>query len=211
VETRIEPPTLREISPLFGITAEAYFASLPPALKELVEGIRAQKNSGTRPKPSSTLVDQSSTLTAEIRRSLLDTVAALVDENLTGRSDMCSQFASLLRLGLEELGVSARIVCGKAMYYSNSRELFRWDHVWLRIGSEVVDGNLDILNENPMVPSAVLASPFWGEVRNIPSDRRLRESNDKIAPIDEDVEEIWWPELKSQLEPLKRLVNFEKT
>jgi hypothetical protein len=124
---------------------------------------------------------------------------------------MCSQFASLLRLALGELGVSARIVCGKAMYYSDDREVFRWDHVWLRIGSEIVDGNADILDENPLVPSNVRAKPFWGEVRYVPSDRRLRESNASIAPIDEDVDRIWWPELKLQLQPLKRLLNIKNS
>lgn len=194
---------MREISPAYGMSADDFLAVSPTESRLLVERIRVEKAAGMRPKPSSDLIDKSYTLTADIRRSLLDFVAALTDENLFGRSEMCIQFASLLNLALTELGVDSRIAVGTAMYYDGSTEIFRWDHAWVRIGNEAVDGNTDILIENPMVPEAVRASPFWGAVTDIPPDRRLREAHGMLPPTDEDVDKIWWPELKSKIQRFK--------
>jgi len=32
----------------------------------------------------------------------------------------------------------------------------------VRIGDEVVDGNVDCLSENPLVPDIVRVAPYWG-------------------------------------------------
>ena len=50
------------------------------------------------------------------RKPLLDKVAALVDENLCGRSEMCQQFAELLDLALSYLRLPSRPVVGLAMW-----------------------------------------------------------------------------------------------
>ena len=81
------------------------------------------------------------------RMAVVDTVARLVDRNLSGRSDMCMQFADLLHRALRHLHLPARAVLGKCIYYLDSREIFRWDHAWVRVGYEVIDGNVDILSE----------------------------------------------------------------
>ena len=191
---------MREISPATNMSAEEYLRLAPPEGQELVRRIRRQKEEGTRPMPSASLIDCSVLLTAQRRKSLLDRVAVLVDENLFGRAEMCMQFSSLLAMALSHLGLSARTALGKALYYHDGREIFRWDHAWVRIGEEIVDGNVDILFENPMVPPSVNVSLFWGSINDVPRDRRLREDRTRAMPPDAYVSEIWWPELRSWLD-----------
>ena len=39
----------------------------------------------------------------------------------------------------------------------------------------MIDGNVDSLVENPMVPSSVNVAPYWGPITETPADRRSRE------------------------------------
>jgi hypothetical protein len=191
---------LREISPDVNLSAEEYLETRPQ-IKEIVGRIRAEKYAGTRPKPSASLIDHSSILTQAQRLSLLDKVASLVDENLCGRSDMCKQFAALLSHALTHLGLAARPVPGTAIYYDNKgSEIFRWQHAWVRVGEEVIDGNVDCLSENPIVPSSVNIAPYWGPIKKTPADRKLREDHEAKLDPDNDVEDIWWPELLTLLD-----------
>ena len=144
---------------------------------------------------------ENSLLTNEHRRSLLDAVAALVDENLTGRSDMCQQFADLLHRGLTYLNYTSRPAIGLAIYYSpEGQEIHRWKHAWVRVGEEVIDGNVDCLFENPRIPKTVTVAPYWGPVKLTPEDRRLRQEHGLGLPPDTDVSDVWWPELKDRLD-----------
>jgi hypothetical protein len=45
-------------------------------------------------------------------------------------------------------------------YGADGEEIFRWQHAWVRIGNEVIDGNVDCLAENPLVPKAVSVAPY---------------------------------------------------
>ncbi len=86
---------------------------------------------------------------------------------------------------------------GTAIYYdAKGHEIFRWKHAWVRIGEEVIDGNVDSLWENPLVPTQVRVLPYWGPLPEMPADRRLREEHGIRLPHDTDVDEIWWPDLK---------------
>jgi hypothetical protein len=170
-------------------------------MQTIIARIRQEKADKVRAMPSSELIDQSQTLTSARRREILDKVASLVDENLCGRSEMCLQFADLLYRALLHLNIPARPAPGDAIYFDSSgRELFRWQHAWVRIGDEVVDGNVDSIVENPVVPAAVRVRPYWGAVRTIPSDRRLREQQGARLEPDDDVLNIWWPELRVWLD-----------
>jgi hypothetical protein len=192
---------MREISPATNASAEEFLETLPPKIQQLIAEIRRQKQAGKRPLPSSVLDDRSAIMTKSHRSQLLDAVAALVDESLGGRSDMCLQFTDLLNRALNHLHFPARPVVGTAMYYdAQGREIFRWRHAWLRIGDEVVDGNVDRLSENPLVPETVRIAPYWGPISQTPNDRRLREDRNDTLPRDGDVSDIWWPELKKWLE-----------
>src|SRR5713226_7212133 len=167
---------LREISPAVNVSADEFLRSLPPAMQDIVIRIRREKVAGVRPKPSQALVDHSSMLTPIQRHAILDSVANLVDENLCGRSEMCQQFTDLLCCALTHLKLAARSVLGEAIYYdSSAKEVFRWRHAWVRVGEEVIDGNVDSLPENPMVPGSVKVNPYWGPIRKTPTDRKLRE------------------------------------
>ena len=168
---------MREISPAPGISVDDYIARVVPnAHKPLIAEVRRQKVAGLRRVPSATLIDKSTLLTMEARASVLDQVAKLVDENYVGRGEMCLQFADLLNRGLNKLGLPARAIVGKAIYYDpKGTEIFRWNHAWVRIGDEIVDGNVDSIPENPMVPKTVQVFPYWGPVRETPSDRKLQE------------------------------------
>ena len=146
------------------------------------------------------LLGRSAFLTKAHRGKLLDAVAGFVDENLFGRSEMCLQFTDLLSRALVELKLPARPALSWAMYFAaDGQELFRWKHAWVRIGSEAIDGNVDCLSENPVVPTTVRIAPYWGPITEMPIDRRLREEHGASLLPDEDVSGIWWPELKSWL------------
>lgn len=191
---------MREISPATNLSAEDFFQNMPDFTRAIVLKIREQKNNASRPRPSEYLVDKSGILTSPKRLALLDKVAMLVDENLCGRSEMCEQFSSLLALSLKYLGIDAHAVGGDAIYFDeNHKEIYRWKHVWVRAGDEVIDGNSDSLIENPAVPKEVSAPPYWGPIKLTPRDRRLRSETGAII-ADHDVTTIWWPDLKIWLD-----------
>jgi hypothetical protein len=187
---------MREISPAVNASVDEYFTTLVPTMQQLVSRIRQEKRDGLRGLPSGYLIDRSRFLTDVQRRALLDFVAALVDENLGGRSDMCTQFADLLSRALVRMGLPAKMATGTAIYYADEVEIFRWTHAWVRIGDEVVDGNVDSLFENPVVPKSVNISPYWGPIREMPADRRLRQEHGAMLIPDSDVVQTWWPELR---------------
>jgi hypothetical protein len=181
---------MREISPAEGISVDEYIAIMPAAIQQLVNEVRRKKQTGERPCPSKSLIDHSALLTKPHRDRLLDAIAALVDENYVGRAEMCIQFADLLNRALTHLRFPSRPVIGTAMYYDLAgNEIFRWTHAWVRIGGEVIDGNVDSLAENLVVPNAVCIAPYWGPITQTPPDRRLREKHGDGLPFDVDVEE----------------------
>src|SRR5262245_5773832 len=98
---------MREISPAVGVSVDDYL-KLVPEIKPLITEIRRQKQAGERLRPSAALIDRSGMLTAEARAKLLDKIAALVDENYAGRSEMCQQFADLLHRALTHLQFPSR-------------------------------------------------------------------------------------------------------
>ncbi len=153
--------SMREISPALNMNIQDYL-KLNPDLIPFVDKIRKEKSLHTRPYPSKNFIDKGSILTPGFRKMLLDKVSELVDENLTGRSDMCQQFALLITKGLNKIGLSSLSVAGTAIYYDEGKEIFRWDHTWVVAGEEVIDGNVDILYENPLVPKNVCVYPYWG-------------------------------------------------
>lgn len=172
-----------------------------PAIRPLITEIRRQKEAGERLRPSAALVDRSQMLTPEFRRKLLDRIAALVGENYAGRSEMCQQFADLLHRALTHMQFPSRGVRGTAIYFdAKGKEVFRWSHAWARVGEEAIDGNVDSLIENPLVPGEVHALPYWGPITEIPEGRRLRENHGAALPADVDVDGIWWPDLKAWID-----------
>ena len=202
---------MREISPAIGMSVDEWMdLAVPPEIKGLIEEIRRQKRQGERKHPSASLIDRSTLLTKGDRERLLDKIAALVDENYVGRSEMCLQFASLVDRALTHLSFPSRAVVGTAIYYDpNGRETFRWRHAWVRVGNEAIDGNVDCLSENPLVPKSVEVAPYWGPISEVPADRFLREHHGEAVPSDVDVDDPWWPELKAwiDVEMLKKHPN----
>lgn len=199
---------MREISPAINATVDVFLRSAPKPVQELAAQIRSQKNNCSRPRPSRQLLDSSILLTAPLRAELLDKVASFVDENLFGRSEMCTQFADLLQRALSHLNLPARSVIGTCIYFDGDREIFRWDHAWVRVGKEVIDGNVDSLSENPVVPSKVKVKPYWGPITQVPPDRRLRENSGAQLPPDDDVSGTWWPEMVVWLD--QNYAQFER-
>lgn len=91
---------MREISPAVGLSVDDCIELLTPEVRSLVAEIRRQKAAGPRSRPSTTLIDRSTLMTRPMRAKLIDAIAALVDENYAGRSEMCVQFAALLHRAL---------------------------------------------------------------------------------------------------------------
>jgi hypothetical protein len=191
---------MREISPALNASCEEFLEAAPKMVQETVARIRLEKAQGKRFRPSTHLVDSSILLNLTARHRLLDEFARLVDENLFGRAEMCMQFAELLQNVLSYLGLPARAVVGTCIYYVDGKEVFRWEHAWVRVNEELIDGNVESLFENPIVPPEVRVAPYWGPIKSTPADRRLREDHASKLPPDEDVSNIWWPELRFWVE-----------
>ncbi len=181
------------------MSASDFLTILTPDIKRHVSNIRAQKQNGSRPKPSTSLIDNSLLLDEAKRKLLLDKIASLVDENLFGRSEMCFQFADLLERTLNFLQIPANAVIGQAHYYLKGTEVFTWDHAWVQTEYEIIDGNLDSAFENPFVPNNLKLRPYWGLITTIPSDRKFIDSDLLLLPREKDVAEMWWPELQNWL------------
>ncbi len=118
---------------------------------------------------------------------------------------MCLQSAMLLQRGLAHLWLPTRLVLGNGIYSVGDREVFRWRHAWVRVGPEVIDGNVDAVLENPAVPReavAVVAVPYWGPITETPPGRRFQEHHGEQPPPDEDVEATWWPDLRAMLDAM---------
>lgn len=194
---------MREVSPAENLNAEEYYNVLPDETKNIVEKIRREKKDGKRILPSASLIDKSEILNLEKRKIILDEVAKLVDENIFGRSEMCIQFAELLAMALKYLGHDARLVFGKAIYFNKTKEVFRWDHAWVRVGEEVIDANQDSLWENPKVLKGLDSVPYWGKIKEMPKSWRLQENGNVEYKPDSDVANIWWPDLLILLDRIK--------
>lgn len=144
--------------------------------ESVLQSIRHQKEFGTRPKPSQRCVLGESAIPQETRAQLLDFIASLVDENWAGRSEMCVPFAVLLRDAVREMGFDAIAVFGEATYFnpSDNTQKFTWNHAWVLISdTEIVDGNVDSIVENPYLDpnSGIKPAPFWGPMSELPGDR----------------------------------------
>lgn len=194
---------MREIHP-FNISVEEAMRQVPE-MAPVVTEVRRQKNSGERKKPSDSLIDKSAILTDSQRKLLIDKVAEFVDENYCGRSEMCQQFADLMHRALVHLGFNSRVAIGSVTYYDGAgSSIFRWPqdgHDWVVVNDEIIDGNVDSLYENKMVPAQVQAKPYWGPRSACPRDRKFNENpGARTREPDVDVERFWWPELKSWID-----------
>jgi hypothetical protein len=76
-------------------------------------------------------------------------------------------------------------------YYDQKGQfLFRWPkdgHVWVLVNEELIDGNSDILFENPKVPQQVAAHSYWGLKTQTPRDRKYTK---RFGTIDKTVSRI---------------------
>lgn len=193
----------REVSPVTGLTAARYYQTLSGGLRAVVDRIRTEKRAGARRRPSTHLITEGDAPGLDRRAALLDRVAALVDENLSGRSDMCVQAAELLARALQAMGQRAEARKGMAAYRGRDDRWFEWQHAWVMIDDDVlVDGNCDSMVENPMVPEGIRPTAFWGPVEAIPQDRRfdLKQSR-PLAPHEQKDEDVrmWWIDLNAWL------------
>jgi hypothetical protein len=80
---------------------------------------------------------------------------------------------------------------------AKSKRIYSWQHGWVRVGKEVIDGNTESLAENVMVPRGITAVPYWGPIELVPG-RRLEQ--DGYVEDDPDVMNVWWPDLKGWIE-----------
>ncbi len=174
---------------------------------EILDGIMEGKKTGNRPKPSSKVVLGESKFSDKLRSTLIDVVGNIVDQNWCGRSEMCVLFAILLSDTLNALGANAKAIIGKGTYYGSDKTEFTWDHAWVLVDDEIVDGNVDSTVENPAVPDDIEPNNYWGKIYDLPEDRVLNE--DKA--IDEDwvkqnttykILEEWRTQLKNRIKGL---------
>lgn len=158
-------------------------------LAAVMSKMERERRSGTRPRPSGSMISIGDSPPPVDRRFLVDTCAELVDQTFGGRSEMCIYFAVLLRHGLRLLGYDAEVEVGKGQYRSVGSKDFTWDHAWVRMGNgEVIDGNVDSLVENPMVPVGVEPKPYWGPADELPDDRKLFKN--RVLPPERDLIEL---------------------
>lgn len=152
----------REVCPASdqGFSVDEYLATLDPVTRAFADKIRELKASGPRPRPSARLILAGAAPSPDWRPALLDRIAALVDEDLFGRSDMCKPFAFLLAEALNLMGHKAKPLVGRAEYQRANGTWVPWEHAWVKIGRDVlVDGNVDSMGENPAPELAPSPSP----------------------------------------------------
>jgi len=72
----------------------------------------------------------------------------------------------------------------------------------LRPSTSLIDRSQMLTEESrgKLLSKQVGASPYWGLIAAMPSDRRLRENHGAGLPTDVDVDGIWWPELKAWID-----------
>lgn len=143
-------------------------------ISKLLKTIKGQKSSGNRPYPSLKAISMGEVPNEKIRKNLLDICAELVDENWAGRSEMCIYYAVLMRNALCKLGMDASVHIGEATYIASDKKSFTWDHAWVTYGDYIVDGNVDSMIENPMVPIGIDPDPYWGPINMLPKDRNYK-------------------------------------
>jgi len=164
----------------------AYFSKLSPRKKrdflrrELEAGlwIKEQQAKNERPRPSDKLFSLGEIPARAVRNVVLDVAAEFTDRyapKSAGRGQQGPLFAAFARAVLETQGIASEIVIGWARYLTPEQKPFEWDYAWLETEFEVIDGNADTLNENPMVPENLIRSPYWG-----PRERALER---QLTPI----------------------------
>lgn len=179
-------------------------------LNELLKKILEDKKTGNRSKPSKKLILGASKFTDQLRKDLVDIVGEIVDQNWCGRSEMCVLFAILLGDALRELSTNPQVVIGKGTYTDskNPSNTFTWDHAWVLVGDEIIDGNVDSIIENPAVPEGIEPKNFWGPFSSLPSDRTLlkdKEINEDWIKENTSYEELhkWRSQLNQELKGLR--------
>ncbi|MEO7033493.1 MAG: hypothetical protein ABI548_06430 [Polyangiaceae bacterium] len=184
----------------FSPPADLVIAQLPEEQRAFIYAIRAQKAAGTRPMPSASMLSVGDTPPLARRAALLDKVAALVDQALSGRSNMCLQCAALLQRALAALGFAATAKEGQATFKRLDGSSFAWRHAWVEISDgSTIDGNADSIRENPFVGSGCHAEAFWGPRAELPRDRSFPLGSALLPQDfnDIDVVRTWWPALQS--------------
>ncbi|MGH4122450.1 MAG: YecA family protein [Clostridium sp.] len=189
------------------VRMESLFATPKKDIGKLLSMIKEQKTSGTRIWPSRTLHSIGDKPEIEIRRFLVDICAKLVDENWCGRSEMCIYFAVLVRHGLNFLKQPAQVHVGKATYFTHENQdiKFEWDHAWVVSEGQLIDGNIDSMLENPMVPIGIAPTPYWGPIETTPKDRkfhsnRILDSSQDIIELDEKEITRWKQQLEVEIQ-----------
>ncbi|MEI7501740.1 MAG: SEC-C domain-containing protein [Paludibacter sp.] len=187
-------PSFEEFQKIMNMP-KAYF-SIDEAY-EKISGISKQRETNSRHKPSQKIIDISNLLSIEKRKSIIDISAQYVDNNWCGRSEMCLQFAILVKNLLRKEGIKSKIIEGKATYFYQDSN-FSWNHFWLVTeNSELIDCNIDSLPENPYCTEVLMAKNYWGPLNSIPEDREYSEKkefteNDEEMLEKQDDESLTW-------------------
>lgn len=181
-------------------------SSIDEVFEKIIE-IDRQKEENSRPKPSQQIFDKSNLLSVEKRKSIIDISAKYIDENWSGRSDMCLQFAILVKNILKKEGIKSRIIEGDAKYYYQDSD-FSWNHYWLVTeNSELIDCNIDSLPENPYCPKGLIPKNYWGPLNSIPDDRGYSE---KKEFTDKDEELLEKHDEESFIWKMKSIQDYEE-
>ncbi len=154
-------------------------------LNDLLNKIMTEKQNNKRIKPSSKTILGESKIADDLRKKLIDIVGEIVDQNWCGRSEMCVLAAILFGDALKKLGKNPKVIIGKGIYYEkgNPSNKFEWDHAWVELEGEIIDGNVDSMVENPVVPQGIEPQNYWGLKENLPNDRKL--------VSDKEIDEEW--------------------
>ncbi|AUO05299.1 hypothetical protein C0638_01285 [Paenibacillus sp. lzh-N1] len=169
---------------------------------KLFEDIQIQKKEKNRPFPSDRLITNGDLLEVESRMKIVDIAGSLVDQAFCGRSDMCIYFACLVRYALRLMGHKSDVYIGDGTY-TNNETIFTWEHSWVVCGEYIIDGNVDSMVENPVVPYGLSPNPYWGRILEMPLDRSL--TSERILTVADELDELddiyieWKKELKKFL------------
>lgn len=106
------------------------------------------------------------------------------------------------------MGIKAEVYIGEGTYTGKNIS-YSWEHSWVVHNEYIIDGNVDSMIENPVVPVGIDPKPYWGKISEMPLDRSL--TSDRLLGVSDELDELddiyieWKRELKRFLQQQKMI------
>lgn len=166
---------------------EKVYSQNPQRFEAIRQRVRQDIEQGNRPWPYENLILFPSSLPNDTKIELLNLIAVVCERmgGVEGRSSQGVPFALLVQHALRaNLAMDSKVMAGDATYQHNGLK-FSFCHAWVQtFEGEIIDGNVDVLADNPSAPDGLHVPAYWGPLSTLPGDRVL-------TPVCEIAKEDW--------------------